>query len=58
MAITPKYLDKNLPAEERAKDLVSHMTLEEKASQLKYDAPAIKGLISRFITGGMKDCME
>jgi beta-glucosidase len=44
MAITPKYLDKNLPAEERAKDLVSHMTLEEKASQLKYDAPAIKRL--------------
>ncbi|MDF2614170.1 MAG: glycoside hydrolase family 3 protein [Clostridia bacterium] len=40
----PSYLDVNLTPEERAKDLVSRMTLEEKASQLKYDAPAIKSL--------------
>lgn len=38
------YLDVTLTPEERAKDLVSHMTLEEKASQLKYDAPAVKRL--------------
>ena len=31
-------------AARRAKDLVSRMTLEEKASQLKYDAPAIPRL--------------
>lgn len=31
-------------AEERAKELVSRMTLEEKAEQLKYDAPAIPRL--------------
>lgn len=29
---------------QKAKDLVSQMTLEEKASQLRYDAPAIKRL--------------
>ncbi|WP_070000391.1 glycoside hydrolase family 3 C-terminal domain-containing protein [Cellulosilyticum sp. I15G10I2] len=40
----PSYLDVNLTPEERAKDLVSRMTLEEKASQLKYDAPAVKRL--------------
>lgn len=40
----PIYLNANLSPEERAKDLVSHMTLEEKASQLKYDAPAVKRL--------------
>lgn len=44
MAETPRYLDVNLTPEERAKDLVSHMTLEEKASQLKYDAPPVKRL--------------
>lgn len=31
-------------AERRAQALVAQMTLEEKASQLKYDAPAIKRL--------------
>ncbi len=40
----PKYLDESLSAKERAKDLVSQMTLEEKASQLRYDAPAIERL--------------
>ncbi|MBE6753324.1 MAG: glycoside hydrolase family 3 protein [Ruminococcaceae bacterium] len=39
-----KYLDKSLSAQERAEDLVSRMTLEEKASQLRYDAPAIERL--------------
>ena len=31
-------------ASQKAKELVSRMTLEEKASQLKYDAPAIERL--------------
>ena len=31
-------------AASKAKELVSRMTLEEKASQLKYDAPAIPRL--------------
>ena len=38
------YLDEHLEAWERAKDLVSRMTIYEKASQLRYDAPAIKRL--------------
>ncbi len=40
----PKYLDESLPVKERAKDLVAQMTLEEKVSQLRYDAPAIDRL--------------
>lgn len=39
-----KYLDTNLSVDQRAQDLVSRMTLEEKASQLRYDAPAIERL--------------
>ena len=31
-------------ARKKAKELVAQMTLEEKASQLKYDAPPIKRL--------------
>lgn len=38
------YLDTNLSYEERAKDLVSRMTLEEKVSQMLYQAPAIERL--------------
>jgi beta-glucosidase len=40
----PAYLDPSLPAVERAKDLVSRMTLEEKASQLVNQARAIPRL--------------
>ncbi|MDF2988212.1 MAG: glycoside hydrolase family 3 domain protein [Eubacterium sp.] len=40
----PKYLDKSLSFRERAIDLVSRMTLEEKASQLRYDAQAVERL--------------
>ena len=36
-----KYLDKTLSFEERAKDLVSRMTLDEKASQLTYHSAAV-----------------
>lgn len=39
-----KYLDKSLPFEERARDLVSRMTLDEKASQLSYRSAAVKRL--------------
>lgn len=38
------YRDRALPFEERAAALVGEMTLEEKCSQLTYNAPAIKRL--------------
>ncbi|MBH1941143.1 glycoside hydrolase family 3 C-terminal domain-containing protein [Mobilitalea sibirica] len=38
------YLDESLSFEERAKDLVSQMTLEEKVFQTLYTAPAIERL--------------
>ncbi len=38
------YKDKTKSFEERAKDLVSRMTLEEKCAQLKFGAPAIEHL--------------
>jgi beta-glucosidase len=41
---TPAYLDASQPANLRAKDLVSRMTLEEKASQLVNQARAIPRL--------------
>jgi beta-glucosidase len=41
---TPAYLDPDLPIERRVDDLVSRMTLEEKAGQLLYDAPAVERL--------------
>src|SRR5271170_248495 len=43
-AQTPAYLDTNLPAEQRAADLVHRMTLEEKTSQLVNQARAIPRL--------------
>jgi len=39
-----KYLDKSLSVAERAHDLVNLMTLEERASQLRYDSPAVARL--------------
>ena len=39
----PAYLDPSLSAVERAKDLVSRMTLEEKASQLVNQARGFRG---------------
>ena len=39
-----KYLDSSLSAEERAIALTDAMTVEEQASQLKYDAPAVERL--------------
>ena len=42
-AITP-YLNPELPLDERVADLVSRMTLEEKVSQMLYDAAAVERL--------------
>ena len=39
-----KYKDKSLSALERAEDITDRLTLEEQASQLKYDAPAVDRL--------------
>lgn len=39
-----KYKDKSLSAQERAEDITDRLTLEEQASQLKYDAPAVERL--------------
>jgi len=41
---TPPYLDTSRSFEERAKDLVSRMTLGEKIGQMVHDAPAIPRL--------------
>ena len=38
------YKNEKLSFEERARDLVSHMTLEEKISQMQHEAPAIERL--------------
>jgi beta-glucosidase len=40
----PRYLNPDLPAEQRAADLVSRMTLEEKVLQMQNAAPAIPRL--------------
>lgn len=44
MAQKPVYLDEGLSFEERAKDLVSRMTLEEKTSQMLHNSAAIPRL--------------
>jgi beta-glucosidase len=43
-ASTPPYLDPDLPAEQRAKDLVSRMTLDQRVRQMQNNAPAIPEL--------------
>src|SRR5580704_15774555 len=40
----PTYLDSSASIEKRVDDIVSRMTLEEKALQMQYDAPAIPRL--------------
>jgi beta-glucosidase len=40
----PKYLETSLSTDARVDDLISRMTLEEKISQMVYDAPAIERL--------------
>jgi beta-glucosidase len=44
MSKSPAYLDETLSFEERAKDLVSKMTLEEKVTQMLHKSPAIPRL--------------
>lgn len=44
MSEIPAYKNENLSFEERARDLVSRMTLEEKVTQMIYNAPAIPRL--------------
>ena len=39
-----KFRDTSLPIEERVQDLLNQMTLSEKVSQMRYDAPEIKRL--------------
>src|SRR5665647_3345396 len=43
-AQAPAYLNTSLSVEDRVNDLVSRMTVEEKAGQLLYTAPAITRL--------------
>jgi beta-glucosidase len=40
----PTYKDSASPIQDRVDDLVSRMTLEEKISQMVFDAPAIERL--------------
>jgi beta-glucosidase len=42
--VVPPYRNPDLPLEERVNDLVSRMTLDEKVSQMIYEAPAIERL--------------
>lgn len=44
---------------QRARELVAQMTLEEKVSQMRYDAPAIErlGIPAYSTIGGMSACM-
>lgn len=44
MSDKPAFLDENLSFEERAKDLVSKLTLEEKVTQMLHKSPAIPRL--------------
>ncbi|MCI1955904.1 MAG: glycoside hydrolase family 3 C-terminal domain-containing protein [Oscillospiraceae bacterium] len=44
MTTLPDYQNEQLSFEERARDLVSRMTLEEKISQMQFEAPAIRRL--------------
>ncbi len=54
---TPIYMDESYSFEERAADLVSRMTLEEKVQQLGKDAPAIERLgVSAY--GWWKECLH
>lgn len=52
-----KYKDVSLDFEKRAADLVSRMTLDEKATQMTHISSAIPRLGCLPITGGMNACM-
>ena len=53
---TPAYLNPSLPIDQRVDDLVSRMTLEEKASQVVRGAVAIPRYTFLRITGGPRVC--
>lgn len=44
LSAQPVFLDRNAAPEQRAEDIVSRMTLEEKVSLLMYDSPAVERL--------------
>jgi len=41
-ADTPAYLDTSLPVEQRTRDLISHLTIEEKATLLNHNGPDVE----------------
>jgi len=49
----PVHKDVSKSFEERAKHIVSLLTLEEKVSQMSYESPEIKDWKYLHITGGM-----
>ena len=53
-AASPAYLDIKLSPEARAKDIVSRLTLEEKAAQMQDNAPAIPRLDIPVATNGVQ----
>jgi len=53
----PDYLDTNLSFEDRALDLISRMTTEEKLSQMIHDAPAIERLNIPYYNW-MNECLH
>ena len=57
VAQEPAYLNTKLSFEERAEDLISRMTLEEKVSQMLDQAPRSRGWEFMSITGGMRHFM-
>ncbi len=50
------YLDPSLPTAQRAADLVSRLTLEEKVLQMQSTAPRSRAWASRPTTGGTRPC--
>ena len=51
------YQNANLSAHERAVDLCSRLTLEEKAQLMLDESPAIPRLGIRNFSGGVRHCM-
>mgnify|MGYP001057182147 CR=1 FL=1 len=43
-----KYLDNSLTPQERAEALADTLTIQQQAEQLKYDAPAIPGVLPAY----------
>ena len=43
-----RYLDKSMTPQERAEALADTLTVQQQAEQLKYDAPAIPGVLPAY----------